>query len=209
VSTTLREEIADERRAEFVPITVEQFREMIRSGIIPDGAPIELIDGMMVWKDRGGSGGQPMGHDPRHAILVKRLVRLLQTWVTAACCHLQSQLPVTLTDMSEIEPDLAVIRGFEEDFGSRHPGPGDIAVAIEIANSSLKRDRTKKLRLYAIAEVPVYWIVNLQSNQIEVYTQPDATQQTYEFLATYHPVDTFKLELGGQELTIDLKALLA
>ena len=55
---------------------------------------------------------------------------------------------------------------------SRHPGPADMALVIEVADSSLPDDRSLKARIYAAAAVPVYWIVNLVDHQVEVYTDP-------------------------------------
>lgn len=209
VNASINEESVALERSRIVPITVEQFHEMIRTGIISDGAPIELIEGLLLWKDRCATEGHSMGHDPRHALLVKRLIRILQSWVATVGCHVQSQLPVTLTDTSEPEPDVAIIRGAEEDFDRRHPGPGEIVVAIEVAGSSLKSDRTTKLKLYAAAGVPTYWIVNLQDALIETYTLPDSAQQTYHKVSNSLPGDMLPLDVGGNSILVNVRELLA
>lgn len=66
MAATLLEQIAVGEAPPFVPITVGQYRQMIRLGILPEGAPVELIDGLLVWKDRSAQGEAPVPHDPRH-----------------------------------------------------------------------------------------------------------------------------------------------
>src|SRR5215472_13831201 len=107
---TLLEQIAIGEAPPFMPINVEQYHQMIRLGILPEGAPIELIDGLLVWKDRRARGGAPVSHDPRHASTISRLQRLGQR-LEPFDCHLRIQLPVTLSDTSEPEPDAAIVKG--------------------------------------------------------------------------------------------------
>lgn len=209
MSTALIEEIAAGYPAGIVPITVDQYHEMIRAGIIPDGSPIELIDGILMWKDRGREGGKPMGHDPRHALLVKRLLQLLQNWASEIGCHVQIQLPVSLTDINEPEPDVAIILGSLEDHADHHPGPADVVVAFEVADSSLRRDRTTKQRLYATAGIPAYWIVNIRDNQVEVFEQPDSGTERYATSSVHKPGETLMLRIHEHEFSVDLSKLLA
>jgi len=65
-----------------------------------------------------------------------------------------------------------VIRGSNADYPDRHPGPGDVALVIEVAEASLAYDRGIKKVAYASAGTPVYWIVNLIDRQIEIHTDP-------------------------------------
>ncbi len=133
-------------------ISVEQYHEMIRRGILPECAPIELIDGLLVWKDRSAQGADPMSHDPRHALAISRFQRL-EASVLPHGCFLRIQLPVTLSDTSEPEPDIAVVKGSPEDYANHHPGPADLMAAIEVAISSLQFDRTTKQQKYASASI--------------------------------------------------------
>ncbi len=179
MSTTLFDEVRSGTAPPLVPITVEQFHLMIHNGIVPEGAPIELIDGLMVRKDRSARGENLMTHNPRHALLVSRLQRLLTLSCESAGMYLRIQLPVTLSNINAPEPDIAVVRGTEEDYADRHPGPADLTLVIEVADSSVGTDRSTKQRLYATAEVPQYWLVNLPESQVEVYEQPDSTSGKY------------------------------
>lgn len=69
---------------------------------------------------------------------------------------------------SEPEPDVAIVRGRLDDFSSRHPGPNDVSLVVEVADKTLVTDRFKA-QLYAGAGIPVYWIVNLSERAIEVF----------------------------------------
>jgi Uma2 family endonuclease len=121
--------------------------------------------------------------------------RLLAGW------HCRSQSATTTAD-SEPEPDLAVIRGSERDYLTRHPGPADMALAVEVSESSLPRDRSHKTRIYARAAVPVYWIINLVDLQVEVYTDPTGPDPApvYRTRRDYRPGDLVPFVMDGREL---------
>jgi Uma2 family endonuclease len=72
---------------------------------------------------------------------------------------------------SEPEPDLSVVRGGIRDYAARHPGPGDVALVVEVADSSIREDR-KSLAVYARAGIPSVWLVNLPDGTVEVHTNP-------------------------------------
>jgi hypothetical protein len=85
--------------------------------------------------------------------------------------YVDSQEPITLSD-SEPEPDVRVARAEVADDPKRYPGPQDVALVVEVADISLRRDRGTKKRIYARARIPVYWIANLPERRFEVYTEP-------------------------------------
>jgi Uma2 family endonuclease len=86
------------------------------------------------------------------------------------------------------EPDVTVYRGRLEDYLSRRPNPGDVGMLVEVADSTLSRDRNWKRRIYAKAGIPVYWIVNLIDRVVEVYSHPSAEGAS----ADYRPRVTFE-----------------
>jgi Uma2 family endonuclease len=79
---------------------------------------------------------------------------------------------VILGDYDEPEPDVIVRRGELRDYDRRKATAEDLALVVEVSLTSLLMDRGEKLRIYAAAGIPVYWIVNLNSRTIEVYTNP-------------------------------------
>jgi Uma2 family endonuclease len=141
--------------------SVKQYHRMIELGVLTENDCVELLQGWIVDK---------MPQHPSHAATVSVLARHLRervptTWIVRV------QSPVTLDD-SEPEPDLAVARGPEERYWSVHPTPTDLALVVEVADTTLDRDRGTKAALYAGARVPYYWIVNLIEVRVEVYSQP-------------------------------------
>ena len=100
--------------------------------------------------------------------------RLSQLW------YVRIQAPITLSD-GEPEPDLALVRGDRRDYLQHHPGPGDVVLVVEVADTSLARDRGIKKQTYAHAGIPAYWIVNLLERQIEVYTEPSGAAATPDY----------------------------
>jgi Uma2 family endonuclease len=172
-------------------LSVEQYHEMIRAGILVDGDPVELLEGWLV---------QKMTKNPGHR-LATYLTREALTRVVPSSYYVDSQEPVTTSD-SEPEPDTAVVRGKPRDYPDRHPGPRDVALLVEVADSSLRRDSTLKKRIYARAEVPVYWIVNLIERRIEVYTNPSGAGEhpDYQQRQDYGENDEVPVVLDGKEV---------
>ena len=207
--TTFLEEAARGEAPPLMPINVDLYHQMINSGILHDGDSIELIDGLLVRKDRSARGENLMSHGHRHTLLVKLLLRLMVDWCRTCGCHLQIQQPVALSEFNAPEPDLCIVRGREEDFAKRHPGPADLPLVIEVADSSVSTDRSTRQRLYASAGIPVYWIVNIPDAQVEVYEQPDAASGKYLRPMIYRAGQTVHFSLADQTIDIDVTRLFA
>lgn len=165
-------------RVRLAPLTVDQYEAMIAQGILPEGEPIELIDGLLVPKDRSAAGGDPMTVGPEHQLVVKKLTRLAARF-EALGCHLSIQGPVRLPPQDELTPDATVVDGSPEDYATRHPGPGQIMSVIEVADGSLDRDRTTKLRIYAAAGIRQYLILDLPDRLVELYYSPDVAEKRF------------------------------
>lgn len=172
-------------------LTVEQYHEMITSGILPEDNSMELLEGRLVRK---------MPKKPPHSVATKFLRKALERAIPPGW-EVDSQEPITTSD-SEPEPDGMVYRGNDRQYLDRHPSPEDVAMVAEVSNSSLQEDRTTKKRLYARARVPIYWIINLVDNQLEVYTDPSGPteQPDYGQRQVYGPGDTIPLVIEGAEV---------
>ena len=131
-------------------LAVDQYHELIRNGILSDADPVELLEGVLVRR---------MPKTPAHSATTGRVRQAVHRLLPTGL-HYHSHDPVTLPD-GEPEPDGAVIRGRIEDYTSRHPGPHEVPLIIEVADSSLDRDHGIKLRSYARGGIAEYWIVNL------------------------------------------------
>lgn len=144
-----------------IRFSVEQYEKMIEAGVLTSGDRVELIEGIVV---------QKMTQHPPHAVAIDYTQDAIRPLLSEGW-RLREQKPIKLRD-SEPEPDLVVVRGPLLRYETRHPGPPDIALLIEIADTSLEGDRQDKGRMYARARIPIYWIVNLIDRQVEVYTEP-------------------------------------
>jgi Uma2 family endonuclease len=164
------------------PLSLDQYHRMIAAGILGEDDPIELLDGYLVLKDQGRGPG--MGHGPGHATAVSQVHDVLRgalgnSWVV------RSQLPISLgTNQTtgtgkEPEPDAAVAQGPRQRYTHHHPGPQDLRLVAEVADSSLVNDRRLKGPLYASAGIALYWIVNLVDRCLEVYSDPDPATGQY------------------------------
>lgn len=174
------------------PLTVKQYHELIRAGILSEADPVELLEGILVYK---------MPKNPPHRVCTGKVRRAIEPLLPFGF-HYEPHDAVTLPD-GEPEPDGAVIRGQIDDYAARHPGPDDVPLIIEVADSSLDRDRGIKLRSYARAGIVEYWIVNLIDRQVEVYTNPDAQAAggpAYRQNAIYTSSGSVPLVIAGTRL---------
>lgn len=143
-------------------LTVEEYHRMSEAGILKPDDRVELLNGQLI-------NMSPIGS--KHAACVERLGDLLKTLV-AGKAMVRTQNPVFLGIYSEPEPDIAIVRHKNNYYADRHPQPSEIFLIIEIADSSLEKDRQAKLPLYAEAQIPTYWIVKLDDQEVEVYREP-------------------------------------
>ncbi len=151
-------------------LAVSQYHEMIAAGILADGDPLELLEGWLV---------PTMVKNPPHATARHFTTKALERVVPSGY-YVRSQEPITLED-SEPEPDVALVRGNPEQYARRHPGPQEAAIVVEVADVSLRRDRTTKKRIYARAGIPDYWIINLPERRIEVYGDPTGPGESPDY----------------------------
>ena len=162
--------------------TVEDYYGMARAGILDEDDRVELIEGEILEMAAIGS---------RHAACVNRLNQLLSG--TAGDGVIVSvQNPVRLSDLSEPQPDLAVLRPREDFYEGAHPGPDDVLLIVEVALTTLEFDREVKAPLYARAGVPELWIVNLEDRALEVYREP--SEGRYRTVQRMGPQDSVSPE---------------
>jgi Uma2 family endonuclease len=141
------------------PLRRSEFDRLVALGVF-EGEKVELIRGVMVEMS-------PTGLE--HVFVVTRLSKLL-IQALADRGQVRTQQPFAASDESEPEPDVAIVPA--GDYLDDHPTAAHLL--IEVADSSLRSDRTDKLRLYAESGVPEYWIVNLIDGVIEIHREPTA-----------------------------------
>jgi Uma2 family endonuclease len=140
--------------------TSEQYDEMVAAGVFDDGPGCELLDGEVVEK---------MGMDDRHWELEEYLNRWAVLSIPETMGKPFSQSPFRM-GRSQPEPDIGVVRGPRRRAGK--PGVHEMALAIEVADSSLRRDLGWKARLYAEAGLPELWIVDVPNALVVVHRSP-------------------------------------
>ncbi|MDQ2740971.1 MAG: Uma2 family endonuclease [Chloroflexota bacterium] len=144
--------------------TVHDYHRMADIGILREDDRVELIDGKVV--EMSPIGG-------RHVTCVSRINRLLVSRLTDDAI-VNGQSPVRLGKYQEPEPDLAVVRNRE--YGNELPNADDVFLLMEVSDSSLAYDRGTKLRLYARAGIPEFWLIDLPGEAIERHTNPSGDQ---------------------------------
>ena len=147
--------------------TVEEYYRMAQAGILTEDDRVELIEGEIIKMTPVGS---------RHAACVDRLTHLFSARVLGRAI-VRVQNPIRLSERSEPQPDLALLRFRPDFYASSHPGPQDVFLVVEVAETSVDLDREIKLPLYARSGIAEAWLVDLAGEQLEVHRHP--TRQGY------------------------------
>jgi Uma2 family endonuclease len=142
--------------------SVEDYYRMAETGVLRPDARVELLDGEII-------DMSPVG--PFHGGVVNRLTRLF-TLHSKDRWLLSPQNPLRLSDSSEPEPDVMLLKPSPDDYTSRHPQPEDVFLLVEVSDSSLAIDLEKKLPLYGRAGVVEVWIVNLEELAVQINREP-------------------------------------
>jgi len=137
---------------------------MAEAGILTEDDRVELIEGEIVKMTPVGS---------RHAACVDRLTRLFSASIHGQAI-VRVQNPIRLSERSEPQPDLALLRFRPDFYASSHPGPEDVLLVVEVAETSVNLDREIKLPLYARSGIVEAWLVDLAGQQLEVCLRPTA-----------------------------------
>ena len=141
---------------------VHQYHAMAKAGVLNEDDRVELIDGEIVAMSSIG---------PAHKGAVNSSNRF---WVIrlGERAVVQIQSSVRLDERNEPEPDVAILKPRDDFYASRHAGPDDVLLLIEVSDTTLRYDRRIKLALYARFGIPEVWIANIRARAIEAYTDP-------------------------------------
>jgi len=145
--------------------TVDEYYRMAQAGILHEDDRVELIEGEIIEMAAIGS---------RHAACVDRLNQLFSGRV-AGRAIVRVQNPIRLSQHTEPQPDLALLRPRPDFYATGHPGPQDVFLVVEVADTSVGFDRETKLPLYARVGIPEAWLVNLSEDRLDLYRRPTST----------------------------------
>jgi Uma2 family endonuclease len=168
--------------------SVAEYHKLIEIGVLTEDDDLELLEGYLVHK---------MSRNPPHDATLQLIQETLPRLLPKGWC-LRMQSAITLSS-SEPEPDGAVVRGDARTYSSHQPGPSDVGLVIDVADTTLTGDRQDKGRIYAEAGIVCYWIVNLVDRQVEVYTAPSGPAATpaYGQRQDFHAADDVTLTLDA------------
>lgn len=176
--------------------SLDMYHRMVENGLLTEHDNVVLLDGLLVRKMTRGAS---------HVTATIKTCRRLSS-IFAEGWEVRKEDPVSLPTASpgrdsEPEPDVAVARGGVDDFADRHPRPDELVLVVEVAESSLREDRAG-LAIYALAKIPVAWIVNLTNDTVEVYTRPTgpADPARYEETKVYQKGDRLPVVVDGREV---------
>jgi Uma2 family endonuclease len=143
-------------------ISVDAFHQMGETGILGPADRVELIDGEII-------DMSPIG--VLHAAIVDVLARHFGRRAGEAV-FIRCQNPLRLDDISEPEPDIAILRPRADLYTTAHPGPTDVLLVIEVADTSLAYDLGTKVPLYARHGVPEVWVIDAATRRTRVFREP-------------------------------------
>jgi Uma2 family endonuclease len=161
--------------------TKEQYHQIAETGIFSQSDRLELIDGEIIKMS-------PIGR--KHAACVARLNALFQEKLGKSTV-IWVQNPISLDHGSEPQPDLALLLPRHDFYEFDLPTPKDILLVVEVADTTIAYDRNVKTSLYAGAEIAEMWLVDLNEQAIEAYSQP--TVRGYKRMQKYEQDDTFSI----------------
>jgi len=143
--------------------TVSEYERLGETGVFPPDARVELIEGEIIEMSPIGS---------RHAACVDLVADTLHEMVRGKAI-VRTQNPIVLDDYSEPQPDITLLRLRPDFYRKAHPGPDDILLVIEVADTTLHYDRNVKVPLYARAGIAESLLFNLPDGRLEYFSRPD------------------------------------
>ncbi len=190
-------------------MNVQQFEKYMASGAVAENIRCELLDGYPVIRDSAATGEDPMIMGHRHALVVNALTSRLVMALAGSNWSVNCQTPIYLNSFNRVEPDLTIIRGRSADYAPNYPSPAEVALIIEISDSSVEADRITKLEKYALEGIAVYWIVNLREERIEIYELPEGEHGSYTKCRIYYDNQAVELSITGiATQTLSVKCIL-
>ena len=180
VKPRVQSEVQSQVQPEPTPrrFNVDEYYAMAEAGILARDERVELIDGEIITMS-------PIGNP--HGAGVDRATDLIVPLVTGRAI-VRVQAHVRLADDCQPEPDLMLLARRDDFYSTEAPGPADVLLLIEVADSSLSYDRNRKLPLYALYAIPEVWIENIPDRAIEAYSNP--VNGEYTESRTYRPGET-------------------
>jgi Uma2 family endonuclease len=157
-----------------------EYEDLYKAGLLDDQR-LELVEGELIDK---------MGKNRPHVSGVALLLHWLMAVFGARLVLQESPINVAPEDnpTNEPEPDLVVLSRDLSAFASDNPGPQDLRLVVEVANTTLAFDLKIKAGLYARAGIVEYWVLDTASRRMIVHRDP--REGAYSSVAAYTAEET-------------------
>ena len=175
-------------------IDVNRYQKMVATGVLTRDDKIELIDGEMLEMS-------PLGL--KHIAVTNRLTKLFVLALGDAAV-VSPGCPVDVSEFSEPEPDLCILRARADMYEGKHPEAVDVLLLIEVSDISLAFDLGAKRALYARAAIPEYWIADVPGRTLRVFREPQGDEYLQQ---TRHLAGSVVHPLAFPALGVDVAAL--
>lgn len=175
--------------------TLADYHKLIESGHLTREDRLELIRGELIIMP-------PIG--PEHSFHTTRITNLLPLRLPPGLL-LRMNEPISIPHHSEPQPDAAVVRSRTDGYRTGHPLPEDVLLIIEVADSSARFDTQVKAKLYGVAGIPEYWVIDVPQACLRVFIDP--TSRGYKTTQVFEREDTVKCR-SIPELVLPVEELL-
>ncbi len=160
--------------------TRAEYESLLRHGVLDEDDRVQLIRGEIVEMAPQGAA---------HAAAISLAAGVLHSTFSPSH-HIRVQLPLALSADSEPEPDLAVVSGSPRDYAQSHPATA--ALVVEVADTTGEFDRSRKGPMYAGANIPEFWVVDVNARAVDVYRDPESDPAARARYRTHQ-----RVEAGG------------
>lgn len=168
------------------PLTVDDVEAMVNAGILGEDDHIELLDGVLV---------EMSPQSWHHTVAIRRLNMLLAPIAAAAGLDVSPQCPLNVVSrISQPEPDLAVVPATGWDAATHAVEP---LLVIEVSVTSRRIDLGRKAEIYAAADIPEYWVLDLTGRRLVVHRNPfDGRYEHIEAMTDADTISALRLPLA-------------
>jgi Uma2 family endonuclease len=174
-------------------MSLEKYEAMVSSGVFSKRDRVHLVEGLLV---------ALMTENPPHSVACELTSAALRR-IKPSGWHIRVDRPVRIPSRaSSPEPDIVLARGEIRDYLKWHPDPSNVALVVEVSDTSLAEDRTLMQRAYGGGAIPRYWIINLVDRQVEVYSQPSGPEEPigYRHCEVFRPGQDIPVVIDGIEV---------
>ena len=175
-------------------LSIREYQKMAKTGILNDDDRVELLNGKIIEMSPIGS---------LHAACVNRINALFSKALGSKVI-VSLQNPLVIPPYSMPEPDVVLLKPREDYYARRHPRPKDVLLVLEVADSTLQKDKTIKKLIYAQAGIQEYWIVDIPNKKVQVFRSP--AEKEFQMVESFSPND--RLKLSGLDFSFLVREIL-